>query len=185
MDSIWSVRLLRLAITFLNGRTVLTYFLNDHCVVHGNVNSHSTPGVEHGKLPVKEAWKTGVFIDKFYTTLFYSILLWKVMTTYPQIMCSTYLSTCATVFGPYHWPMDLPSPTPIWAETQNMKTWEVLKTSHFLQMTWNRQSSTLSHFKHLQRLQTHRHTNSPVTVHCANIVNPLEGSRTCTNLFDG
>lgn len=26
---------------------------------------------------------------------------------------ATYLSTCATVFGPYHWPMDLPSPTPI------------------------------------------------------------------------
>lgn len=27
----------------------------------------------------------------------------------------TYLSTCATVFGPYHSPTDLPSPTPIWA----------------------------------------------------------------------
>ena len=28
---------------------------------------------------------------------------------------STYLRTWATVFGPYHWPMDLPSPTPICA----------------------------------------------------------------------
>lgn len=27
----------------------------------------------------------------------------------------TYLRTWATVLGPYHWPMDLPSPTPICA----------------------------------------------------------------------
>lgn len=27
----------------------------------------------------------------------------------------TYLRTWATVLGPYHWPIDLPSPTPICA----------------------------------------------------------------------
>lgn len=27
----------------------------------------------------------------------------------------THLRTCATVLGPYHWPIDFPSPTPIWA----------------------------------------------------------------------
>lgn len=32
-----------------------------------------------------------------------------------QLLCNTYFRTWATVFGPYHWPIGFPSPTPIWA----------------------------------------------------------------------
>lgn len=42
---------------------------------------------------------------------------------------STYLSTCATVFGPYHWPMDFPSPTPIWAAAQQKTRTESITSS--------------------------------------------------------
>lgn len=34
----------------------------------------------------------------------------------------TYFRTWATVFGPYHWPMGFPSPTPIWAAGGKKKT---------------------------------------------------------------
>lgn len=33
----------------------------------------------------------------------------------------TYLRTWATVLGPYHWPMDLPSPTPICAAKKHIQ----------------------------------------------------------------
>lgn len=39
---------------------------------------------------------------------------------------STYLRTWATVFGPYHWPIGFPSPTPIWAAAFRNETGTIL-----------------------------------------------------------
>lgn len=46
------------------------------------------------------------------------VFAWSPQWTLVVLSC-TYFRTWATVFGPYHWPIGFPSPTPIWAAAFN------------------------------------------------------------------
>lgn len=88
---------------------------------------------------------------------------WKKMKEKP----STYLSTCATVFGPYHWPMDFPSPTPIWAASQEKKKKKNLAYSFTYTMPLPNQDlySTVKKF-HLETFLSHQKPHKRLESQC-------------------
>lgn len=75
---------------------------------------------------------------------------------------STYLSTCATVFGPYHWPMDFPSPTPIWAAWQEKNN--LAKNFTYIVLLPSQDFYLMEKRSHLETLWSQQNLTSRVTV---------------------